>query len=236
MVETSFLAYFAGLVEVLRQHYTMPHVDGPHDWTHPERMVNIGKELEPLIPFHWHEFLVAVWLHNLDRAHFYRAHIQELGLAGLCFELLDSSPFDADAKARIVDAVEKHLKLDQPGDSLLLKAVQSADRLDWLGSIGIVGAAYFWTANGVYADPSDPFAPWEKGVPRNFWQDAIRQTEWYAMLPSDEVRAIADRYMPARLSFLRAFAAEVSARHGVQNMVERDLQKALGPDYAKWRL
>ena len=61
----------------------------------------------------------------------------------------------------------------------------------------------------------------------------MRQTEWYAMLPSDEIRGLVD--MTPRITFLRAFAAEAAARHDIQNMVERDLENALGPYYQYFR-
>ncbi|MBI2064444.1 MAG: hypothetical protein HYT62_00100 [Candidatus Yanofskybacteria bacterium] len=211
----------------------MSEVEGPHDWTHPSRMLKIGEKLKHFILFDNREFKAAVTLHNVDRIKSYRERIFNEGFGTVCRNLLFGIGFSEEAENRIIDAVEKHSKLDKPDDSSLLIALRSADRLDWLGPIGVVGAAYMWTINGMYGDP-DPFTLTERGNPRNFYQDAIRQTEWYRMLPSDEVRSIVDPHMPGRLCFLRSFAAEISDRHGIENMVERDLKRALGLHYLRW--
>lgn len=60
------------------------------------------------------------------------------------------------------------------------------------------------------------------------------QTDWYAMLASDKIRALAGPFMPARLFFIRAFGREVSCRHGVENTVEQDLSRVLGRYYHQW--
>jgi hypothetical protein len=198
-------------------------------------MLSFSRPLSRFIRFDEREFEYAAWLHNFDRVKAKQGAIRANGIGQVCRCLLKESALKRKAIERIVDAVEKHSKMDQPDDSPLLTALRSADRLDWLGVIGIAAAAMSWGENGFYGNP-DPFRRWHSGEKKNFYQDFMFQTEWYRMLPSDGVRSLADPYMPARLLFIRAFAAEVSARLHVPNPVEDDLQKALGKFYVKWRL
>ncbi len=244
----------------LRGEYTLDMVDGPHDWTHPFRVAELGPQLSRHLGFDRDEFRAAAWLHNLDRHRGYKARIEyEAGrralgrkgqhLADLIREerrehvqaafreiglgFLEGSPFGPDAQARILEAAAKHATAEWVGDSGLLTALKSADRIDWLGPIGIGGAFYFWTANGMY-DAVRPFDQSLGDPRRDALTDMLRQLEWYAMLPSDGVREIADERMKARMAFMRAFAAEISAAHRVPNTIESALRGALGPYYSKF--
>lgn len=159
------------LIKTLLPIYEMHLVDGPHDANHPYRMMQIGKELKGCLSFCYQEFVATAWLHNLDRAKTLYSQLSAMGFTAVCYKYLDGSPFETDTRERIVGAVIHHAKLDGPDDSSLLTALRSADRLDWLGPIGIAAASYAWTAHGLYsgvnpfADTCNPFALAQRGMP-----------------------------------------------------------------------
>jgi len=63
----------------------------------------------------------------------------------------------------------------------------------------------------------------------------FRPLEWYAMLPSDEARALIDpRFMELFLEFLRCFGEEIARHLDVPNDAESMLKKALGSYYDRF--
>lgn len=218
------------------------------------------------LQFDWNEFVAAVWLHNLDRALKLRKEIEERGAAwaqknqayfddlihdeedvkafirvrGLeiyCRELLEWSPFNEDARDRIVDAVLHHSKFaDEPGDSPLLTALRIADKVDRMGPSGIRDAA---AHRGQVLPPYDEQRPFgygstEEDRMKTLYDDLFRILEWYGMLPSEEARRVVNmEYFCFYILYVRMLGKEIADRLGIENKVEEDIKQALGQHYAE---
>ena len=237
-------AFVERLAARLRPLYTPPMVEGAHDFLHVERMVKLGPRILGIrgltgpLRFNIHEFTAAVWLHNLDRSSYAEtARAKGTALRGLASEFLEDSPFAADARERIVDAVLRHSKKDDElGDPDLLQAVRVADKVDRFSPSGIVGAGQY-LFNSLPYSPANPFvygSTAEKDL-KNVFGTFMRPLEWYAMLPSDEARALIDpRFMELFLEFLRCFGEEIARHLDVPNDAESMLKKALGSYYDRF--
>lgn len=227
----------ADLSERLKPHFMPPLTAGGHEYTHCQRMISIGKQIN-FLAFNWHEFVAAVWLHNLDRSTAYRATIENTGLAPAVRNLLLHSPFLEAIRERIIKAVVLHSKKDDsPDDTPLLTALRIADKIDRISASGILTSAAFHGGSLLLYDPAQPFGyDSSQRKPRTIYEDMLFVLEWYKMLPSDDARALVtiDRRR-LRLAFLRGLGDEVAERHGVENRVEEDIQRALGPYYEEWQ-
>ncbi len=220
----------------LRSRYTSPAVSGSHDYTHCERLVRWGGQIQGLmglehpLVFDPLEYEAACWLHNLDRVHDCEDFRKE------CKGLLAQSPFSEEAQDRIYDTVFQHSKKDDdPGDSDLLQALRIADKVDRFSVSGVLGA-------GQYAPhllPYNPDAPFgyesteeEHVNEADLYRLFFRPIEWYAMLPSDDARLlIPRRSLRYAIETVRLLAEEAAWHAGVPNRVEDDLREALGPYY-----
>ena len=224
----------------LRPHYTPPHVPCGHDWLHVERMIQISREIH-FLAFDFVEFDAAAWLHNLDRAPRIIELCRTQGLRALCLDYLSGSPFDAGARERITGAVVEHSKRDdETDDDPLLTALRICDKVDRFrfaaNALLAIGAH-----RGAAHLPYDPERPYGYGSLaeshlRTVACDFFRVLEWYAMLPSDEARALIDREdVEFLLHIVRRFGREVARHLGVEDRIEHDIQRALGAYYPAFR-
>ncbi len=245
MREQSVTDFLEKLKRDLRIPYSKENVVGDHTHLHTGRMVKMGPRIFGIegfggrrLNFDLHEYEAAVQLHNLDRSHFFEEKIKGVGLANLCRQLLGSGPFDEAARERIVDAATRHSKKDdEPGDSDLLQAVRIADKVDRFAPNVLVGCGTSCPTLLAYDDSPNPF--WCGGTTRENevktqYKMFFRVAEWYAMLPSDEARALVNpRFLKLFIEFLRCFGEEISGYVGVPNRAEEDIRMALGPYYQK---
>ena len=207
---------------------------GGHERTHPIRMDLMLSEMAELVPgFAPWEYRDGVWLHTLDRVPEFTASFE-----ASVRTLLARSPHDRAARERIVQAVLEHSKKDDgPDDTPLLKALRLADKWDRVGAIGIFCGAAFRGAQLLPYDPEEPFG-WSdtsEGGMKTLYHDFFRILEWYPQFPL--IRELVRRHphrLERLLSFIRAFGSEIAERHGVANLVERDLAHVLGSHYATW--
>ena len=259
--------YIQLLKEQLTSWYTCPFVNVAHDSLHVGRMLRrashvIGVQglqsqgkLEPDI----HELLTAIWLHNLDRVQRIRgprndtevrSALVDVALAAhdpkeerrpfveeACRVMLEPSPFDEEARARIIDAVLNHSKKDdEEGDSHLMTALRILDKWDRFSVSGILGAG---VANESWAfyDEGNPFGGYgdtgnEAQRHKDAWRVWPRTLEWWGMLPSDDARELVRPDFEKYLWVFRWFAQEI-AQHTEASMddAEADIEKALGKYY-----
>lgn len=227
---------------------------GGHDVTHVLRIVKMEPQIRLVVPiFDHYEYQAAAWFHNGDRSpDFMRTQVPKVGerMGELehrqfrrLFEiavrrLLEESPFDHEARERIVDAVVQHgKKHDSPSDSALLQALRLADKWDRFGAMGISSGAAFYGACLLPYDPDHPFGfgSTAEGSMTTLYHNHFRILEWYAM--HDGIRALVKLYpeqMRVFLAIVRAWGEEISWRHGIRNQVEDDIRAALGPYYREW--
>ncbi len=222
----------------LRPLYTPPRVKGAHDFTHVERMVSYSPKIQGVmghegrrLSFDPQEYVTACWLHNLDRV----PEVQELGDEATARILLAESPYDAEARERLVDVLRQHSKKDdEPGDSHLLTAVRIADKLEGFEPRNLLGCGASLPALLPY-DPAHPY--WRGGTTvesqlKTQLAGIFRVVEWYAMLPSDEARALVPPVcLKAQITWLRAMGIRLADYLGVRNEMEADISRALGPHY-----
>ncbi len=219
-------------------HFTPPNVVGGHDWAHVCDVAALGPKIAAYLEFDSDEFAVVARLHNVDRS---AGLLRGVGERERMVQLLAESPFDADARARIIDAAMRHSQKDiQPNDSNLLIALMDADKLvrfqpSWLVGIGAFGFA-------LHTPPFLPTKPFGftstklEGRASSTWIDFMATLEWVGMLSCDAARALIDRqYLRLRMDFLRIWGREIAERTGVANTSEDDIRKALGGYYG-WAL
>lgn len=228
------------LARELRPYYTPPHVPCGHDWLHVERMIQISREIR-FLAFDSVELEAAAWLHNLDRAPRILELSRERGLRTLCLDYLSGSPFESGARERIACAVVEHSKRnDEADDNPLLTALRICDKVDrfrFAANTLLAIGAHRGTAHLPY-DPERPYGHGSLAEPhlRTVASDFFRVLEWYAMLPSDEARALIDREdVEFLLHVVRRFGREVARHLGIEDHIEQDIQRALGPYYAAFR-
>jgi hypothetical protein len=230
--------YLDWLRAELESRYTPPHVPAGNDRLHCDRMARWwGSRIYVFLKFDRDDYVAACWLHNLDvtitgKLPFPEAETE----AG---RLLELSPFEAEARKRIMDVLRQHPFKDDPGDPTLLTAVRIADRVDKLddSTLGIVAACAMRGVQVLAYDPVRPFnyTSTEEGKLKSIYNDFMRQLEWYGMLPSDEARAlVSGDSMRFYVTFVRRYAAFISRVTGKVNESENDLRRALGQYYAKF--
>lgn len=229
----------------LRVPYSKENVQGDHTYLHIGRMRKMGPRIVGIeglggrrLEFDLGEYDAAVELHNLDRSHFFDEEIKKIGRAGVCRRLLESSPFSDEARERIIDAAIRHGKKDdEPGDSDLLLVVRIADKVDRFAPNVLVGCGASHPHLLAYDDSPNPF--WCGGTTREHevkthYKMFFRGIEWYAMLPSDEARALINpRFLKLLIEFLRCFGEEISNYLGIPNRAEEDIRMALGTHYER---
>ena len=233
------MKYLAWLKGVLEPRYTPPLVPAGNDRLHCDRMASYwGPRIRAFLDFDLQEYEVTCWLHNLDVSVSSKMPWSktEPELRGLLAE----SPFDDEARNRIVDAIKQHAKFkDSPDDSTILQALRIADKVDKLddATMGIIGACAMRGVQVLAYDPVRPFnyASTEESKLRSIYNDFFRQLEWYGMLPSDEARAlVSDDSMRFYVTFVRRFATFIARATGLTNESEGDIQKALGVYYSRF--
>lgn len=206
-----------------------------HDVGHVQRMVAMGARITHLPDLDLDAYAAAVWLHNLDRVPELKAKIEESSLHEAALGYLRSSPFGSEVREDIAVAVATHGKKDdEAGDSSLLKALRAADKVDRLGPRGVLTSAMIHAHLPLYDPNRNPFCVelGEDGWPLTIYDDiAGRLMEWPLLMPT-EVRYLIDTdRMRALVAYARGLSEEVCREHGLQNGVEDDLQKALGPEF-----
>lgn len=236
MISAGITEFLRSLDERLRIPYTPPNLAGGHDVTHVERLAARGRKIGTILKFDPDELAAAVWLHNLDRATLLGPEIKEAGgLANYCRTLLIDSPFNPEQRERIIDAVLQHPKKDDdPSDSPLLTALRIADKLDRIGPLGILSIPAFRGPNLLPYDSKQPFGydSTVEGKLKSIYNDFFRVLEWYGMLPSDEARSLVNiQRLRFFAEFLRMLGEEIAELTGAENLVEKDIRKALGTYY-----
>lgn len=203
-----------------------------------ERTLPLIQRFFPAV--HPNEFVTAVWLHNVDRTPGFRAAIATESIRTVLLKLLQGSPFDTEARERIVSAADPKnhgRRDDDPADTLLLGALRLADKWDRIGPLGVIGGPAFRGSRMLPYDPGNPFGyedTAEHGM-KTLYHDFFRILEWVRDFPL--VRELCNEH-PHRLRFflayVRAFGAEVAERHDIENRVEEDIEKAMGFFYEAW--
>ena len=210
---------------------------GGHDWTHCERMVLMADEFLRLFEFDRDEYAAAVWLHNTDHAPEFRERIEECGFRNFLSRALEDSPFSPEAATRIVDAVDEHwAKEDRPNEPGLRGALRLADKWDRFGVVGTNCGAAFRGARLLPYNPEHPFGYDDAGYERSLYCDYFKILEWYRDFPLIRKLVTRNPYrMRILLAIVRAWGSEIAAIYKVPNLVEKDIQKALGEYYNAWR-
>ncbi len=229
---------------------------GGHDVTHVLRIVNMEPQIREVVPgFDHYEYRAAAWFHNADRSPDFMNPVQvpkvgermgepEHWRFSQSFEvavrkLLEESPFDCDARDRIVDAAVHHgKKHDSLTDSVLLQALRLADKWDRLGVMGTNAGGAFYGAYLLPYNPESPFgvSSTAEGGMSTLYHNFFRILEWYAM--SEGIRILVERHperMRIFLAVVRAWGEEIASGHGIQNEVEQDIRNALGLHYDAWK-
>lgn len=115
-----------------------------HDITHVQRMCKIAERIWPTLQkVHGIRediqsgcctmFLLklAIWMHNIDR-------IKDTIRPKIKYELSPFGDISPEEILLIEDAVEKHSKREQKGDSSVLRCLRYCDMLDRIGALGII--------------------------------------------------------------------------------------------------
>lgn len=195
----------AALERTLDPFYRIEHCKGGHDAQHIKRMLNIAERI--FIPGQVDLFLlkVAIWFHNLDRSRRFTGH-KEIYIRRI-LETLTFNAFDAEEIDLIVDAVEKHNRLNDPSDSILLQYLMDCDRLD-MGAIGVlrIGALRgqelpLWLPED-FQEESRSTAEKHLG---SLVHDIQRCLEWEAMLRTPKAKVFGS----VRFTFLKLFLEQI---------------------------
>ncbi|HLD34959.1 MAG TPA: hypothetical protein VJB62_03795 [Patescibacteria group bacterium] len=237
------IEYLAMLKKTLTPLYTPPAIAGGHDLTHVLRMECLFYRLAGFIYdqlsgiIQQAEYITAVWLHNIDRSKLVKKPSpQETKIA--CDDLLRASPFSADSKDRIIDAVLQHAKWDDdPDDSFLLQALRLADKTDRIGVVGVICGAAFRGSIMLPYDPANPFKYQRltEDDMRTLFQDYWRILEWWPKYPI--LRAfVGSQPLKEFLTFVRMYAAHIARMHEIPNTVEKNISQALGDCYEQFSL
>ena len=220
--------------------YTQPIATGGHDLPHVVRVAEMYPQICDLAPgVDETLYKITAWLHNLDRCPLLqKGVIKTKGFRQVLFDHLDASDLTQKDKGAVVDAVLQHNKRnDEPGNSPLLKALRIADKWSRIDVIGITaGIAWLGGELPLY-HVKKPFVygSTAEGEWKTHYGNFFRIIEWYTMYP--DIRELVRRQpqgFEEVLFFVRAWGRAVAAAHNVQNTVEDDLKKCLGPYYKDW--
>jgi hypothetical protein len=225
--------YLKWLRETLEPAYTQRSVIPGHDVSHVDRMVNMAPRVTNFADLDQDELAVAIWLHNLDRAPDLGIGLDKLYSASLGY--LASSPFEDEARHRIALAAGEHHKKEEcPGDSSVLRALRALDRIDRMNALGVLTAATTHAIDKPLYILRNPlsYELQPDGQPYCVYDDlAGRIMEFPLMIPPDLRYLIDVQGMRDFVSYVRTLAAHISRAHGLENGIEPDLHKALGPLY-----
>jgi len=224
-------SYLKWLENQLTPAYNARTVIPGHDTSHVLRMIARAPLITHLPDLDQEELRAAIWFHNLDRA-------PDLGIGLDILEkrtlgYLEGSPFSEQAQRRIARAAgEHHAKNGKPDDPSVLTALRALDRLDRMNALGVLTAA---TTHGIDKPlyiPRDPFRYelGEDGQPYSVYDDLAGRIMEFPLLLPPETRYLIDvQGMRDLVAYVRALAGYVCRAHGLENGVEADLLKALGP-------
>jgi hypothetical protein len=218
------------------------------------RGINLGNGR--ILDFDSDELRAAALLHEMDRSRslgeeigkraekIYRNNSQSqpdpkilrrTGIRDLAKEYLRGGGFQPDQEERIITAVLEHSKKDDDleHDSGVLTALRIGDKIDRMGPLGLISAAAHRGGSASLYDFRHPFGygSTEEGRMKTVFDDHFRVFEWYAMLPCDDARELANPRFRMRIFFMRELAKEIAAASGVENRIEEDLKRALGQYY-----
>lgn len=187
----------AEIRERLTPGYLPPHIRGGHDVSHVVRMCAIAEKIadETVDVF---LLKLAIWLHNLDRSSYGYPPVRQL-----LFQYPEITTEETDT---IIDAVQKHSKLNNDSDSILLRFFKDCDRLD-MGAMGILRiAAHRWDLPPYKASDFEgrPDSTEEKDL-KTMVHDLYRCLEWEGFLRTAGAKALAVK----RFAFMRRFLNEV---------------------------
>ena len=210
--------FLSGLEASLTPHLLYPNAPRENDLTHANRLIRPAPEIgrRCRLDFDEGEFRAAALLHEIDRSTSLHQPIIELGQrryrnnsgnkpkdeflkkAGIEIFLKDklsNSCFGLEARDRITRTVLEHSKRgdDLEHDPHLLTALRIADKLDRMGPYGICTAIIHHCPALPLFDPISPFGykSTVEGKLGSVYDDWMRVFEWYAMLPFDAARAMA---------------------------------------------
>lgn len=227
----STASYLEWLGRELEPAYTGTVVPG-HDVSHVLRMVRRAPEISHLPDLVQDELVAAIWLHNMDRAPALGVGLANLEEASRTY--LADSPFDPDARQRIaVAAGEHHKKYDEPGDSSVLTALRALDRVDRMNALGVLTSATTHGSDKPLYLIRDPFRYEleDDGQPYSVYDDLAGRIMEFPLLMPPGLRYLIDtRGMRDFVSYVRTLADYVCRAHGLENGIELDLMKALGPE------
>ena len=203
------------LIHLVKPFYNT--TDPAHDWPHIGRVISNAREL---CQFHPDEVnlecvLAAVYCHdlvNLPKDHPERKNASTLA-AEKAKELLISSGFDEDEIIIIQKAIVEH-SFSQGLKASCLEAaiVQDADRLDALGSIGILRCAAVNTQmKSSFYDPFDPLAQQRELDDRKFMLDHyfVKLFKLPELMNTAEARTEATRRVEYMKSFISNLMGEI---------------------------
>lgn len=190
--------------QVLDPFYEIGNCKGGHDVHHVERMLKIAERI--FVPEQIDLFLlkVAIWLHNLDRSRKFAEHKD--AFIRRVLGRLDFSPEEINL---VVDAVEKHNRLNDPSDSMLLRYLMDCDRLD-MGAIGIFRMAALRGQELPIWRPEDFQEEDQSTAEKNLGSlvhDLQRCLEWPEMLRTPKAKG----FGAVRFTFLQFFFDQVKA-------------------------
>lgn len=207
---------------VTRAAYGNLHLDPGHRIDHTERVVvNTlkicqGEDIPIFKP------TVAAWLHDIGRPAEYLARRKGIILdhaeASARQALVILRPFreklGEDVIFEIKTAVATHGKLNSPNDSLAAKTLKDADRLDGLGSAGLVRTITALHQNPL-CDLSNPFP--DIRVPRGsetlpqitIAQGMLYTIEWFTMLRMSTAIRMGVLRVQRQIGFLEGLVEEL---------------------------
>jgi HD superfamily phosphodiesterase len=177
-----------------------------HDIWHIQRMIAIAKKISD--PKEVDQFLlqIAIYFHNIDRTTYFNFKCSEERNKFIRNALLKIGLEEDEIKI-IIEAVEKHNKLNEESDTPLLRDLKDIDRLD-VGAIGILRIGAFRGRNLPIMVPGDFFKVKRSTKETNIeslMHDLQRCLEWEKMLRNPRAKKLGKR----RFSFMRKFQEEV---------------------------
>ena len=227
----NFAAYISRLAGALTPAYTSPTLVPGHDVTHVLRMIGRAPEITNLPGLNQDELVTAIWLHNMDRAPDLGVGLDELEKAS--WNYLEESPFDNAARQRIAIAAGRHHeKLAQPDDSDVLTALRVLDRIDRMNALGVLSAATNHGRDKPLYVIRDPFryVLADDGQPYSVYDDIAGRIMEFPLMIEPSMRYLIDvQGMRDLVDYTRTLATHICRMHNLENGVEQDLLKALGP-------
>jgi hypothetical protein len=248
--ETEGGRYILSLCEDLLPHYKKPNTITGYDINHVVEMIVLGPRIKMLPSYGSLDldvFNTTVMLHNTDRPKSLKEEIGFLytrmtdeqfnGIWRAYLEKkLATSPFSQETREDIVTSILLHPRRDVANPSMLLIALQSADRIVRFGPLGMMGQPSNNRGNPFYNLERPFFFPdtSEKALNEEYASvllDHIRVLEWYKMLHDDELRSLVPyEWMQWMIQHLIRISWQIRDYHPqVKNTMWEEIEKALGP-------